>query len=131
MHTIFDPACKSCQQLQAKWYKLLDPSKEIEDIKILKNQVVHSDNLKVWHNHYFFQRHTPEKIRATTEYYVRASALTHTYQFPNATYRKIWEEHAKGMSKREIVKILAKDKRLKQYKATRVLEIITLIKKDL
>ena len=129
-HTILDLSCPSCQALQAQWYKKLDPDQEIEDVKIKGNKVVTEDRLKVWHNHYFYQRHDPEKIKQTMEEFIEYERLLYTHKFKNATHKKIWELFSvHGKSKREISTYLKNNSRYKPYKPTRVLEIINQIKR--
>lgn len=130
-HTILNANCKDCQELQAKWYKKLDPDEEIEDITITDAKVIHQDRLKVWHNQYFFSRHKPEEIQETLEYFSLANDLLNNYKFKSITHKKIWELHVKGLSRRETVRELANNKRYRSYGEAGVQYILDQIKKNL
>lgn len=111
-------------KLRNEWYKILEETgfKEIEDI--------HSKHefMKEWDFNFFRTTFNEIKYECTFEYYHRARALLHTYEFEQESHRKIWELHSEGATERQITK------RLKKYKKSMVHYIIDkisrMIKKD-
>jgi hypothetical protein len=91
---------KELKKLEAKWYKKL--AKEgFEDIEQDEN------NLKQWHNHFFFARYDADSFNSKAEYFQLAGAFLHEYEFANEVEKKIWELHADGLPLTEIYKVLA------------------------
>jgi hypothetical protein len=66
---------------------------------------------------------------ATLTYYEKAEHLLQTYEFKNKTQKKIWELHAKGLSRLEIEKAISIFK--KTYKKSRISEIIIKISREI
>lgn len=95
-HNIITDGCRSCQELQAKWYKRL--GEDFEDAESLK----YPDRpLKVWHRN-ALATVTSLEIQITHDYYEKALELLHSFHFENKTLRRIWELHCEGCSSGEI-----------------------------
>lgn len=132
-HEVLNEHCASCNELQVEWYKKLINFNEIEDVKVHQDKVERTDNLKVWHNHYFAIRHTPEKMQAVAQYYRDATVLLTdpNYKFESPTHKQIWKLYTDGLSKREISNWLFKNERYQFYSSTSVQRILHQIKKYL
>lgn len=109
--------------LEAKWYaKLINSGfEDIEDTRKPDRQ------LKSWHDQYFFDRHSAEKIVGTRTYYEMATRLLHTFPFKSPMHRRIWELHCDGKTEREIADAISTFK--KPLKKSSVHNIIAKIAK--
>lgn len=110
------------KKLQQEWYKRLE-DEGFEDIE------QDEEHLKVWHGHSFSNKFSPDLFEAKTEYYQAAGRFLHEYAFSDETEKTIWEQHANGISIRNIVKTLTKQG-VKTYKR-KVDETVQRLRKEM
>lgn len=110
--------------MQKKWYQKLNKSGFVD----AENQGTVNRELKQWHSQYFLLRTTPLQYDARLHYYTEASRWLDSYQFANATEKKIWTLNAEGLKGAEIAEKLklpyAKVLRIK--KALNILFLVSL-----
>lgn len=92
-----NPNSKEFKKLQKEWDAKLKNS-GFDDAE------QRDGRLKVWHNHYFTNRHSPDQFITQEIYYRIATDLLTEYKFANDKEKLIWRLHAEGLPYREIYK---------------------------
>lgn len=91
--------------LRAVWYKKLEED-GYEDIEQDEN------NLKVWSSS-FVRKRPLELMESREAYYHMARKFLNDYTFPNAKEKYVWEQHAEGVSSKDIAKNLLSIQKVK------------------
>lgn len=115
---------KEFKSLHDEWMKKLKDSgfEEIEDVKSQDELLIR------WDSSYFQARYSEETFQLKQEYFERARELSHRFKFSCWLEKAVWENHADGLSLREIVrKLRTKENCLNKDKAA---GFIRRIKKD-
>ncbi len=98
-----DTQSKNFKKLQALWDKKLKDS-GFNDIES------RSDSLIQWQDSFHQGYHTEITLQAKKDYYIAAEHFLNYYPFKNEAEVRIWALHSEGVSIREIVGILDKEK---------------------
>lgn len=117
---------KKHKELERLWYAKL----KAEGFEDCENTELPERPLKQWDTSRAIAK-DPIRREAATEYYASAAELLHIYQFERAIYRKIWELHSQGLSRREIEKELEKSRFKRKYRQVQIQTIIKKISKGI
>lgn len=117
---------KKHKELERIWYEKL----KADGFEDCENTELPDRPLKQWDSSRCIAK-DPVRREAATEYYRTAAELLHIYQFEKAIYKRIWELHARGLSRREIEKELEKTRFKKKYRQVQIQTIIRKISKGI
>lgn len=97
--------------------KKLKKLKELWDRKLAKSGLEDIEDghpeeplLIRWHSSDFKRARVRHTFHAKQEYFVQAEHFLNEYKFQNKRERRIWELHSKGLSLREIAKLVRANK---------------------
>lgn len=98
------------KKLQKEWYKKLADS-GFKDIESEDNEY-----LLQWEDSYFSSRYSKDRLDSQQSYYRAAEHFLNTHKFKNSLDKFIWEQHSKGVTIRETVRLIRQQFKIKAYK---------------